>query len=81
VTSALHSFGVLCAIGASLCGAAALAQPQDGQAERAAQMLREVDDLWRGSSSHARHPAMTCAQRREREFTKNSRSGPHFLRG
>ena len=67
MTSALHRFAVLGVLGAWLCGAAAVAQPEDGQTGRAAQILRAVDDLWRGSSSHAR----VTMQVKTEHYTRN----------
>ena len=54
MTSARRWFPLLGVLVYWLCWGTAVAQPEDGQVERAAQILREVDDLWRGSSSHAR---------------------------
>ncbi len=65
--SVLHRLGLLCALGSCLYGAATLAQPEDSQVERARQILREVDDLWRGESSHAR----VAMQVKTEHYTRN----------
>jgi hypothetical protein len=66
MTSALHRFALLGVLSAWLCGAA-LAQPEDGQDGRATRILRAVDDLWRGSSSHAR----VSMQVKTEHYTRN----------
>ncbi len=52
-----------------LCGVCspAYAETRTGQGERATRILREVDDLWRGDSSHAR----VSMQVRTEHYTRN----------
>lgn len=60
----------LWALAALVCGlgcAAVQAQPEAAQTERARQILREIDDLWRGSSSHA----LVTMQVKTQHYTRN----------
>ncbi len=69
MTAGPRIFQRLAALVCCLCCSAALAQLDDHQSGRARQILRQVDDLWRGSSSHG----LVSMRVKTEHYTRNMR--------